>query len=120
MKSYMEDLSPPGLSTSDFLENLKSWEKAWLTFTVGKHVATHTTYKPFLGPSEFLLRSGYLIEMRQGVTPGWSYLDLYLQGNVRGEELAPQWTDIQLESTFNVQGWALDIDQDLFAVSVIS
>jgi hypothetical protein len=119
MRSFMEDLSPPGLTTSDFLDNLKTWEKAWLTFGVGSEVVTRTTYKPSLGASEFLLRSGYLIEIRQGMTQGWSYLDLHLLRN-HGGPSAPQWTDIQLETTISVKGWALDVDQDLLAVSAIS
>jgi hypothetical protein len=115
----MEDLSPPGLTTSEFLDNLKTWEKAWLTFGVGSEVVTRTTYKPLIGPSEFLLRSGYLIEMHHGITQGWSYLDLHLQHN-HGGQSAPQWTDVQLGTTFRVNGWALDVDQDLLAVSAIS
>lgn len=119
MKSYIEDLSPPGLSTSDFLEHLKRWEKAWLMFGVGQEAATQTMYKPFLGDSEFLLRSGYLIEMRHGQRPGWSHLDLSPQRDLRGDSLTPQWTDIQLETTCRVGGWAMDVDQDLVAVSVL-
>ena len=120
MKNYIENLSPPGLSTADFLENLRIWEKAWLTFSVGKEAAKQTMFRPFRGFSEFLLRSGYLIQMCQGDRSGWSYVDLSLQPNFRGKRSAGLWTDIQLEVNLTTSGWALDIDQDLVAISCLS
>ncbi|KAH8982726.1 hypothetical protein EDB86DRAFT_323397 [Lactarius hatsudake] len=120
MKNYIEDLSPPGLSTCDFLESLKKWEKAWLTFGVGKEVAAHTTYIPYRGRSDFLLRSGYLIEMRHGEAPGLSYTDLSSQRIVNGVQSPLGWTDIQLAANASIGGWALDVDQNLVAVSLLS
>jgi hypothetical protein len=117
MKNYIENLSPPGLSTADFLESLRLWEKAWLTFTVGREAATQTLYRPFQGFSEFLLRSGYLIQMCQGDRLGWSYMDLSLQRDLRGRRSAARWTDVQLEANLSTRGWALDMDQDLVAIS---
>ena len=120
MKNYIENLSPPGLSTADFLENLRIWEKAWLTFGVGKEAATQTLFRPFQGFSEFLVRSGYLIQMCQGDSCGWSYVDLSLQPHLRGKRSAVRWTDVQLEASLGTRGWALDIDQDLVAISCLS
>ena len=120
MKNYIENLSPPGLSTADFLENLRIWEKAWLTFGVGKDAAKQTLFRPFQGFSEFLLRSGYLIQMGQGDRSGWSYIDLSLQRDLRGKRSPIQWTDVQLEVNLSTRGWALDIDQDLMAISCLS
>lgn len=110
MKNYIEDLSPPGLSTCDFMESLKKWEKAWLTFSVGKEVAAQTTYIPYRGRSDVLLRSGYLIEMRHGEAPGFSYLDLSSQRIVNGVQSSLGWTDIQLAANASIGGWALDVD----------
>lgn len=120
MKNYIEDLSPPGLSTSDFLESLKKWEKAWLTFGVGKEAAVQSTNIPYRGRSDFLLRSGYLIEMRLGETPGLSYLDLSSQRIINGISPPLSWTDVQLAANVSIGGWALDIDQNLVAVSLLS
>ena len=123
MKNYIENLSPPGLSTSDFLESLKRWEKAWLTFGVGKEAAAQTTNVPYRGRSDFLLRSGYLIEMRHGETPGLSYLDLSTQRIITNGVESPRswtWTDVQLAANVSIGGWALDIDQNLVAVSLLS
>ena len=122
MKNYIENLSPPGLSTADFLGSLRTWEKAWLTFSVGKEAATQTTFRPFQGFSEFLLRSGYIIQMCQGdgLRSGWSYVDLSLQRDLRGKRPAVRWKDIRLEANISTRGWALDMDQDLVAISCLS
>ena len=117
MKNYIQDLSPPGLSTSHFLDCLKKWEKAWLTFSLGMEDVAQTAHRPYHGRSDFLLRSGYLIEMRHGETPGLSHLDLSSQ-RTHGEQSPHNWTDVQLEG--NIGGWALDIDQNLVAVSLLS
>jgi hypothetical protein len=118
LNNYMEFLSPPGLSTVDLLDNLKKWEKAWLTFSVGKEAATQTMYRPFQYFSDkFLLRSGYLIEVRSSPAVGWSYVDLSTQCDINGRERsAAQWKDIKFESLIRTK-WALDIDQKLVAVS---
>jgi len=120
LKNHIEDLSPPGLSTADFLDSLRTWEKAWLTFNVGKEAATQTTFRPYQGFTDFLLRSGYLIQLCQGDSPGWSYMDLSRQRDLRGKISAAQWTDIQMNTNFFSMGWALDIDQDFVAVSRLS
>ena len=117
LKNYMENLSPPGLSTADFLDNLEKWEKALLTFSVGREAATQTMFRPFQAFSEFLLRSGYLIQVSTLEDPGWSYVDLYTQCDINGRvRSAAQWKDIKLELVM-ITEWALDIDQDLVAVS---
>jgi hypothetical protein len=120
MKCYIEDFSPPSLSTAAFLDAMRKWEKAWLTFNVGKEAATQNTFRPFQGFSDFLLRSGYLIHLCQGDSPGWSYLDLSRQRHLRGEISAGKWTDIQLDANFFATGWALDIDQNFVAASRLS
>jgi len=120
MKNFIEDLSPPGLSTADFLESLKRWEKAWLTFGVGKDAPAQTTSLPYGGRSDFVMRSGYLIEMRHGETPGMSYLDLSSQCTTDGDKSPLVWTDVQITANVGIGGWALDIDQNLVAVSLLS
>ena len=120
MKNYIEDLSPQGFSTADFLECLKKWEKAWLTFGVGTEAGAQTTSLPYRGRSDFLMRSGYLIEMRHGETPGLSYLDLSSQRTIDGVRSPLIWTDVELEANVSIGGWALDIDQNLLAVSLLS
>jgi len=120
MKNCIEDLSPPGLSTAAFLDHLRKWEKAWLTFNVGNEAATQNTFRPYQGLFDFLLRSGYLIQLCQGDSPGWSYLDLSRQRGLHGQISAAQWTDIQLDTNFFAMGWALDIDQDFVATSRLS
>jgi hypothetical protein len=119
MKNFIEDLSPPSLSTADFLECLKRWEKAWLTFGVGKEIGAQTTSLPYRGRSEFLMRSGYLIEMRYGEGPGLSYLDLSSQCTIDGVQSPLLWTEVELANT-NIGGWALDIDQNLLAVALLT
>jgi hypothetical protein len=120
MKNYLEDLSPPGFTTLEFIEALKKWEKAWLSFSVEKEAATHRIYKSYPGLGEygceFMLRSGYLIQMYQGRL-GWSYLDLSLQRDLHEVRSAPKWTEVAAEASIDPNGWALDIDQDLVVVS---
>jgi hypothetical protein len=69
-----------------------------------------------------LLRSGYLIEMRHGESPGLSYLDMSSQGIINGvsSPLSWTWTDVQLAANVSIGGWALDLDQNLVAVSLLS
>ncbi len=124
----MEDFSPPNPSTFDFLKNLEEVERAVSTFSPGKDVATRTMLGPlqrvhkftFFGDveTEFLLRFGYLIQVRKGKDPGWSCMDFspkrYLQ------ECAPAlaWTGVHLKGN-EIQGWVLDLDQDLVAISLL-
>ncbi|KAH9959267.1 hypothetical protein BC827DRAFT_522842 [Russula dissimulans] len=103
MKNFMEDLSPPGLSTSDFLDNLRKWERAWLTLNIKKGAASHTMFRPFDVQCDFLLQSGYLI-----------------QRALREKASDSEWTDVPLEAEATTGGWALDVDQDLVAVSLLS
>jgi len=117
MKNFIEDLSPPGLSTSDFLDNLRKWERAWLTLNIKKGAASHTMFRPFDVQCDFLLQSGYLIQVRKGARPGWSHLDLSVQ---RGLREKTEWTDVPLEVEATTGGWALDVDQDLVAASLLS
>jgi len=120
MKNFIEDLSPPGLSTSDFLDNLRKWERAWLTFSIRKGAATHSIIRPFDGQCDFFLRSGYLIQVRKGVRPGWSHLDLSLHRGLQEKPSASEWSEVRLEANTSTGGWALDVDQDLVAVSLLS
>ncbi|KAH9986345.1 hypothetical protein BJV74DRAFT_845025, partial [Russula compacta] len=66
----------------------------------------------------FLLRSGYLIQEHR--RPGWSYLDLSLQRGLHGTPSIPRWTDVRLEANVRIWKWALDVDQDLVAVLLLS
>jgi hypothetical protein len=120
LESYMEDLSPPDLSTADFLHNLGKWENAWLTFSVGRGTPIRSMSWPFQAFSEFLLRSGYLIQVCPIEAPGWSYVDLSAQCDINGRgRPTAQWKVIKLALVFTTK-WALDIDQGLVAVSYLA
>ncbi len=44
----------------------------WLTFDVGKEAAAETTYRPYRGRSDFLLRSGYCLTSIVGLFRIWT------------------------------------------------
>lgn len=115
MKGYIEDLSPPAPSISDFLQDLRGWEKAWLSLHITQQ---GKMFRRWHGFNRFLLLSGYLIQKHK--RPGWSYLDLSLQPGLRGTPSIPRWSDVHLEANVHRWEWALDVDQDLVAVSLLS
>jgi hypothetical protein len=126
----IQELLSSGLSLPDFLTNIQQWENDWFNFEVGNGVATRSMYRPSQGslgheslcPTKynFLIRSGYLIQMRQKETPGWSHIHLSLLRELRGFIKDPLWTDVRLGDHLTMEGWALDLDQDLVAASLLS
>ncbi len=94
----------------------------------GKEVSMRTEFDPFqsfhkfefFGNTEttFLLRSGYLIQVRKGKDPGWAYMDLSPKHDPQGYTPALEWKGVHLKSN-GIMGWALDLDQDLVAVSLL-
>ena len=70
--------------------------------------------------NDFLMRSGYLIQMHQNENPGWSHIHLSLLRELSGP-INPVWIDVRLgERLTTMEGWALDLDQDLVAASLLS
>jgi len=66
------------------------------------------------------MRSGYLIQMHHKENPGWSHMRLSLLRELRGLIRNPVWTDVRLGDHLTMEGWALDLDQDLVAASLLS
>jgi F-box associated protein len=125
LEHCIEDFSPNSSSTSDFLENLEELERASLNFGI----KTRTPPRPlqrsfhkftFFGDTNtsLFLRSGYLIQVRKGEDPGWSYMDLSLKRDLQGYTSALDWTGIHFKGR-EVEGWALDLSQDLVAISIL-
>lgn len=124
----MKEFSPSSSSISDFLKNMEDMEKTSSTFGPGEDVSMRIEFEPFqsfhkfefFGDSEtaFLLRSGYLIQVRKGNDPGWAYMDLSPKYDVQGYTPALEWKSIHLKGN-GIMGWALDLDQDLVAVSLL-
>ena len=129
-KHAIQEILPSDLSLPDFIENMKKWENEWFHFKVGDEVARKLTPRPFQGSlsreylrpteSNFLLTSGYLIQMGQKENPGWSYIHLSLLNEPRESIIYPDWTDVRLGDHLIMEEWALDIDQDLVAASLLS
>lgn len=129
-KHGIQELLPSGLSLPDFETSMKQWENDWFYFKVGNEVATRSIYRPPQGASgheslcptkyKFLMRSGYLIQMHQKENPGWSHMDLSPLRDLRGFIKDPVWTNVRLGDHLNMGGWALDLDQDLVAASLLS
>ncbi len=123
LEHCIEDFSPNSSSTSDFLENLEELERASLTSRVGMRTPCGPSQNfhkfTFFGDTDtsLFVRSGYLIQVRKGEDPGWSYMDLSLDRDLRGYTPALQWTGIHLKGR-EIHGWALDLNQDLVAVSI--
>jgi len=117
-----------GLSLPDIFESVEKWEKYWFSFGVGDEVTTRSMYRPSQGSPEFiyptkhdfLMRSGYLIQMHHKENPGWSHMRLSLLRELRGLIRNPVWTDVRLGDHLTMEGWALDLDQDLVAASLLS
>jgi hypothetical protein len=124
----IQELPPLGLSLRDLFANVKEWQEDWLSFRVGDEVATRFMHRPPHGSPElfrstkddFLMRSGYLIQMHQKGNPGWSHMHLSPLRELRGFINDPVWTDVRLGDHLTMQGWALDLDQDLVAASFLS
>lgn len=74
----------------------------------------------FFGDSNtaFLLQSGYLIQVRKGKDPGWAYMNLLPEHDLQGYTPALEWKGVHLKGS-GIMGWALDLDQDLVAVSLL-
>ena len=131
-KHGIQELLPLGLSLPDFRTSAKQWEINWFNLGVGNdsEVATRSMYRPSHGsPSreslcptkyDFLMRSGYLIQMHQMENPGWSHMHLSPLRELRGFIQNPVWTDVRLGNQLTMEGWALDLDQDLVAASLLS
>jgi len=131
-KHGIQELLPSGLSLPDFFAKAQQWENDWFRFGVGNEVAERSMYRPFQGSRgcgwpelcsnkcHFLLRSGYLIQMRRKENPGWSHMQLSPLRELRGFISDPVWTDVRLGDHLTMEGWALDLDQDLVAASLLS
>jgi len=129
-KHGIQELIPSGLSPPDFMQNVQRWENNWYRFRVGNEVATRSMYRQ--GPSSlgrdslcptkynFLIRSGYLIQLHKKTNPGWSHMHLSALRELRGFVEDPVWTDVRLGDHLTMEGWALDLDQDLVAASLLS
>ena len=126
----IQELLPLGLSPPDFRTSAEQWEINWFNLRVGDEVATRSMYRPSHGspgrellcPTKynFLMRSGYLIQMHQKENPGWSHMHLSPLRELRGFVQDPVWTDVRLGNHLTMEGWALDLDQDLVAASLLS
>ena len=124
----IKDFSPPSSSTSNFLRILEKMGRTSSTVSPGEEVSILTEFEPsqsfhkfaFFGDTEttFLLRSGYLIQVRKKKDPGWAYMDLSPKHDLQGYTPALEWKGVHLESN-GILGWALDLDQDLMAVSLL-
>jgi hypothetical protein len=130
-KHGIQEILPSGLLPPDFIANVQQWENDWFRFRVGEEVATHSMHRPSRGSPgreslcptncNFLIRSGYLIQMRQKENPGWSHMHLPpLLRKSHGFIKNPVWTDVRLGDHLTMEGWALDLDQDLVAASLLS
>ncbi|KAF8488513.1 hypothetical protein F5888DRAFT_1809666 [Russula emetica] len=128
LEHCMKDFSSPSLSTSDFLKSLEEMRMISSTSSPGEEVSMRTEAEPiqsfhkftFFGGTEtaFLLRSGYLIQVRKGNDPGWAYMDLSPKHDLQGYTPALEWKSVHLRGS-GIMGWALDFDQDLVAVSLL-
>jgi hypothetical protein len=124
----MRDFSPPSSPTSDFLKTLEEMWMSGSTFSPGEEVSMHADFEPFqsfhkftfFGDAEtaFLLRSEYLIQVRNGEDPGWAYMDLSPKHDLQGYTPALEWKGVHLKGK-GIMGWALDLDQDLVVVSLL-
>jgi hypothetical protein len=129
-KHGIQELLPSSLSLDDFIKNVRQWEKDWFYFRVGNEEAMRSMFKPSQGSpgceslcptkGDFLIRSGYLIQMRRKENLGWSHMHLSLLREPRGFINNQVWTDVRLGDHLTMEGWALDLDQDLVAASLLS
>lgn len=114
------ELSFPG-SVQDIFQNEIKWELDWWNFCIREGVMRsmsgpfQDTPSDSVANPDFLLRSGYLIHMRQRENPGWSHINLSLQRGLCGFITDPKWTNVHLGSELKMEGSALDLDQNLVA-----
>jgi hypothetical protein len=132
IQSLEQDVSPRSRSIEDFVKNLEEiGMTSSSTSRPREEVSIRTEFElsqnfykfAFSGDTEtsFLLRSGYLIQVRKGEVPGWAYMDLSPKHDLQGYTPAPlEWKGVprQVEGD-GIMGWALDLDQDLVAVSLL-
>lgn len=120
----IQELLPSGLSHPEFLANVRQWENDWFHFGDVNEVTMRSMYRPSQGSpgceslcptnSDLFLRSGYLIQIHQKENVGWSHMHLF---SLRESIKDPVWTDVRLGDHLTMEGWALDLDQDLVAAS---
>lgn len=120
-------LVPSSSATSDFLRNLEEMEMTGSTFGPRDDVSMRTEFEPFqsfhkfeiYGYSNvaFLLRSGYLIRVHIGWDSGWSYMNLSPKHDLKGYTPALEWRSVHFKGP-KIVGWAIDLGQDLMAVSL--
>lgn len=116
----IHELSFPGSVDNIFRYQIK-WELDWWNFGIREGVMRsmsgpfQDTPSDSVADPDFLLRSGYLIHMRQRENPGWSHINLSLQRGLSGFITDPEWTNVHLGSDLKMEGSALDLDQDLVA-----
>ena len=130
MRHGIQELSPSGLSLPNVIADIVRWEYDWFNFGVGKQVTRRSMHRPSQGSpgreslcptkNDFLLRSGYLIQMHEKENPGWSHMHLSTLRGLRDSVKDPVWTDVRLGDHLTMEGWALDLDQDLMAASLRS
>jgi len=130
LEHCIKDFSPPSSSISDFLKSLEEIGKTSSTFSSGEEVPMRTEFDPsqsfhkfiFFGDTEtaFFLRSGYLIQLSKGQDPGWAYMDLSITGKHDPQRYTPalEWKGVHLKGD-GIMGWAMDLDQDLVATSLL-
>ena len=106
-------------SSPDTLKDLRNWDSCWSTFRLNplemliKPPSLETERKVFLlYRKEYILRSGYFIEMLDG---SWSFLDLNSAAGANGNHT---WMNVKfVEGNTTYLGRVLDIDQDLMVVA---
>ncbi|KAI0265814.1 hypothetical protein BC834DRAFT_876531 [Gloeopeniophorella convolvens] len=117
LQTYMEDLSPDGLSTAGYRARVEAWEKAWITLTPGSQPVAKSgdRVRPF--GSTLVTQGGYLVEMHSGLERrGWCYADMSATLGKPGVTHL-EWTNIDLGREMFVTAWALDVHQDIVAVA---
>jgi hypothetical protein len=125
-KHGIQELLPSDLSLPDFYANAQRWENDWFHFSVRNEVKTPSMYRPSQGSprreslcptkNDLLMRSGYLIQMHEKENPGWSHMHLPSREFIQN----PVWTNVRFGYRLAMEGWALDLDQDLVAASLLS
>ena len=121
-----QDLPTSGLSIGDLFSSVSKWERDWSSLSIRDKATMLFMSRPCHGidgfawqnltDHELLLRSGYLIHMGTYENPGWSHTQLSRHRGIR-RYTTPEWTNVQLGSHSHVkmEGWSLDLDQNLVA-----
>lgn len=122
LEQCMKDFSPRSSSTTDFLKNLEEMGMTSSTSRPREEVSIPTELElsqsfhkfTFCGDTKtsFLLRSGYLIQVRKGEDPGWAYMNLSPKHDLQGYTPASlEWKGVPLRLEGDgIMGWALDLD----------